>query len=252
MAYVTGPAPKTVGRSVRLLGGGTGVRAAYLTYRERAARAIAEQIVLRAPELLEPPCEVRDEDGEIDEACEGQPLRHAEAYFTWLSDERARTQAERIQAALAEPDPTAGIEALNRLLAEDPEPVGAARIATFFAQQAHRERDRGEPAHAGQLYRKAAMLIRSADPARADRLHRDALLAEADVPGVSGPGRAMLHQAAAELGATVPAPPATQDVAPRAEIEADAGEVGGRIALATVLLFGLGLGFSPLRRRLLE
>jgi hypothetical protein len=249
LAYVTGPPPKAVGKRLRLLGGGTGRAAAYLTYRERAARAIDHALALHAAHLLEEPCEERNESGVVDEQCEGRPLRNTQAYFAWLESERERKQKELVAAAVANPDPAAGVEALNRLLATDPHPTGALTISQFFVDRAVAARDAGKPALAGQLFRKAAMLRRSSDPDAADQLRQHALLAEAETPDLDSRGRAMLRAAAGQA-TTAPDDEADAPV-PHAEVDSDPIQFGGKVAAISIVLFGLGLGFSPMRRKLL-
>ena len=187
-AYVKGPAPKSAGRTVRLLGGGTGKALAYLNYRDRARLALRDTLGADAPDLLEEPCERVSEKGEVDETCERQPARHADAYFAWLDARRTRVQRETVDAALASTDRDAAADSLDRLIAQG-ELAEPQRVAAFFAEYATTLDD---PARAAALLRKASMLLRGADDTRADALHADALAMEASLEDIPRTGRLML------------------------------------------------------------
>ena len=246
LAYVLGPAPKAKSRQVRLLGGGTGRARAYLTYRQRADQAIRDTLARQAPLLLEPQCELLRENGTTDEDCERAPQRHTESYFDWLDLQRALQQKAKVDAALAAADPVEGTQMLDRLLAEDPHPVEAERIAEFFAAQGERARADGQPGRAGQLLRKASMLLRPIAPERAASLHTAALQAEAEDPAVSAQGRAMLLEAA---GAPAPLQAPVQATVPQS---IDRLSLLGRVGwIAGGFLF-LGFASSLLRRRLIR
>ncbi|HET6583198.1 MAG TPA: hypothetical protein VFG69_07120, partial [Nannocystaceae bacterium] len=82
-ALVDGPAPKTISRSVRLLGGGTGRAQAFLNYREQAGIAIKQQLAKDTSALLEPPCEPQTPNEAITPECLAQPARHYHAWIAW-------------------------------------------------------------------------------------------------------------------------------------------------------------------------
>lgn len=255
-AYVTGPPPKLAARRVRLIGGGTGVALAYLTYRERARLAIRERIAADAPALLEEECALEREDGRWDTHCEKQPLRLWQAYVHWLDLRRELEQTAKIDAALADPDPDAAALALDRLLAVSPDLDQGDRLAAFFGELAQRKLDSGEGARAAALFRKASMLEHDRDPARARALHVAALRTEASLDEVPRAGRLMLLRRAAEL-----APEDRQVAAAIERVEAEPALVStaeipgnrllGGIGLVSVCLFAVGLVGAPLRRRLL-
>jgi len=250
-AYVTGPAPKSAGRTVRLLGGGTGRALAYLNYRDRARLALAEQLGEEAPDLLEPECEVVRDNGKVDEACEQQPARHTQAYFEWLDTRRATRQRETIDAALANADTASAAEALDRLIAQG-ELAEPGRVANFFAEHAESVRDR-EPARAAALYRKASMLLRGGDETRARALHAEALVAEASLEDLPRTGRLMLLDRALEVrddpqlqaqrAALASAPAFDAPTLERPRLWAGAG-------LVTAVLLACGMLGGPLRRRI--
>ncbi|MCR9164809.1 MAG: hypothetical protein ACE37F_15015 [Nannocystaceae bacterium] len=250
-AYVSGPAPKSAGRTVRLLGGGTGRALAYLNYRDRARIALREQLGADAPDLLEPECEVVREDGKLDTQCEQQPARHTKAYFEWLDARRLKAQREAVDAALASTDPAAAAESLDRLIAQGElaEPV---RVATFFADYAAQLRA-PEPARSAALYRKASMLLRGHDEGQAQALHAEALVVEASLEDLPRTGRIMLIDRALEVrddaelradrAALASAPAFEAPAVDRLRLWAGAGLVGA-------VLLACGLLGAPLRRRL--
>lgn len=213
-AYVDGPPPLGRARKIRLLGGGTSSARAQLTYRQRAGIALRERIAADVPALLEPECETRLEDGTIDEACVGQPERHAKAYLAWLHERRRAADERAIAAALAEPDVGARVMGLDRLLAGNPALEGAVRLVPVYEEAAEAALAAGDAARAGQLYRKAAQLTAAAAtpdaasakleaPAKleeqAEALRVRALLAEASVPELRREGRFMLLASAQQL-----------------------------------------------------
>ncbi|MGH1341160.1 MAG: hypothetical protein ACRBN8_06390 [Nannocystales bacterium] len=250
-AYVTGPAPKSAGRTVRLLGGGTGKALAYLNYRDRARLALAERLGEQAPELLEPECEVVSETGKVDTRCEQQPARHAKAYMEWLDARRSKAQRAAVDAALANADLDGGADALDRLIAQGElaEPV---RVATFFADYAA-DLQAGSPERAAALYRKASMLLRDQDEGRSSALHAEALAVEASLEDLPRTGRLMLIDRALEVrddadlrasrAALASAPAFEAASVRRVRLWAGAG-------LVTAVLLACGLLGGPLRRRL--
>jgi tetratricopeptide (TPR) repeat protein len=253
--YVFGPPPTVSARRVRLIGGGTGVALAYLSYRERARLAIRERLGAEAPALLEEECELKREDGRWDKRCEEQPARLYQAYVHWLDLRRELDQTARIDAALADPDPDAAALALDRLLAVSPDIGQRDRLAKFFGELAQAKLDAGERQRAAALFRKASMLERDRDPERARALHVAALRAEADLAELPRAGRLMLLRRAADLE------PDDREIAAAVErVQAEpalvrSAEVGGNrllggIGLLSVCLFALGLLGAPLRRRL--
>lgn len=250
-AYVSGPAPKSAGRTVRLLGGGTGRALAYLNYRDRARLALQERLGSEAPDLLEPECEVVRENGKVDTKCEQQPARHTKVYFEWLDARRLKAQREAVDAALASSDAEAAAESLDRLIAQGElaEPV---RVATFFAGYAKDMRET-EPARAAALYRKSSMLLREHDDAQAEALHAEALVVEANLDDLPRTGRLMLIDRALEVRddaslqadreALASAPAYEAPTVQRNRLWAGGGLVG-------VVLLACGLLGAPLRRRL--
>lgn len=250
MAYVEGPPPTARARTIRLLGGGTSTALAQLSYRQRATLAIRERVGADVPRLLErePECEVRREDGTMDEACLGQPERLTRAYFAWLADRRHAADEQALAAALAEPDAHARVEALDRLLAGNPSLEGAERLVPVYQQAADAALAEGDAARAGQLLRKAAQLCPPAQADDAKALRVRALLAEASVPRLQREGRRMLLASALAL-----APEDPQIGAALEAIDAREGRVApGRwapLAGVVVGLWGLGALGSWWRRR---
>lgn len=250
-AYVTGPPPKSAGRTVRLLGGGTGKALAYLNYRDRARLALIERLGEQAPELLEPECEVVSDTGKVDTHCQEQPARHAKAYIGWLDTRRANAQRAAVDAALANTDLDVGAESLDRLIAQGEltEPV---RVASFFSDYASQLRNES-PARAAALYRKASMLLRGHDEERSAALHTDALAVEASLQDLPRTGRLMLLDRALEVredaelrasrAALASAPAFEASSIGRVRLWAGAG-------LVTAVLLACGLLGGPLRRRL--
>ncbi len=250
-AYVSGPAPKSAGRTVRLLGGGTGKALAYLNYRDRARLALEERLDAEAPTLREEPCEVVDERGKVDTHCEEQPARHAKAYFGWLESRRIQTQRAQVDAALANADREAAAASLDRLIAQGElaEPVP---VATFFAAYASDLRD-DEPSRAAALFRKASMLVRSGDPARATALHTEALVVEASLEGLPRTGRLMLLDRAIEVSddAALRESRAQLAAAPAFDVPSvSRPRLWAGAGLVTAVLLACGMLGGPLRRRL--
>lgn len=194
-AYVTGPAPRAVTRSVRLLGGATSRARAFLSYRARAALAVEERLTSQWPEFVEEPCETRREDGTTDTECEARPARHTQVLFERLDHRRQARQITALAKALELPDSAARLDALDTLLAEDPS-VGRApaMVAAFVDGARHAEAD-GDHGTAARLYRKAAALRDADDPVQARALRTRAVHQEASLPGLSVHGRAMLLRA---------------------------------------------------------
>ncbi|MEM7159242.1 MAG: hypothetical protein AAF799_40770 [Myxococcota bacterium] len=198
-AFVTGPPPAVARRTVRLLGGGTANRQSHLTYRHRASIAIRERLELDAPELLEPACEIKREDGSIDTACETQPDRLSAAYFAWLDARREAADQKALAAALAEPDVRARASRLDALLVSNPELSLGDQLVPVYEQAAEAAEADGDLARAGQLLRKAARLAERQDPEHGKALRVRALLAEASVPALTPEGQSMLLSSAAVL-----------------------------------------------------
>lgn len=250
-AYVTGPAPKSAGRTVRLLGGGTGKALAYLNYRDRARLALTERLSEYAPDLLEPECDVVSETGTLDTRCEQQPARHATAYLAWLDARRAKAQRTAVDAALTDADLDVGAEALDRLIAQG-ELAEPGRVAAFFADYAADLQDQA-PRRAAALYRKASMLLRDQDSERSAVLHAEALAVEASLEDLPRTGRIMLIDRALEVrdDAELRTSRAALASAPAFEVSSI-----GRIRLwagagfITAVLLACGLLGGPLRRRL--
>ncbi len=251
-AFVNGPAPKSAGRTVRLLGGGTGRALAYLNYRDRARIALRERLAAEAPALLEEECEVVSEEGRVDSHCEQQPARHTEAYFGWLDARRDRRQRTQIDAALANSSAQEAAESLDRLLAQGElrDPV---RVAEFFATHAQTTLDAGDSAPAAALFRKASMLLRGHDDGRADALHVDALAAEAAVEGLPRAGRLMLLDRALALRPDPGLQSARDETAatPAFSVatQVDRARLFGGAGLISVVLMACGLLGGSVRRR---
>lgn len=199
LSYVAGPAPGISSRTIKLLGGGTGHAQAFLSYRERARLALLGQLAASAPDLLEPPCDERRENGSIDAHCQSQPLRLTLAYFQRLDDARSAARARALEAALGAEDPDEGVRRIDRLLAQENAITQPDRVAAFLERVGREALAAGRPARAAQLLRKAAVLSAPRDATLAERLHVQALLAEASVEGLGADGRAMLLRTAAEL-----------------------------------------------------
>jgi hypothetical protein len=202
LAYVEGPPPDVRARKIRLLGGGTSTALAQLSYRQRASLAIRERVQAELPAALEPECQVRREDGTMDEACLGQPERLAHAYFAFLHERRRTADARAILAALAEPDVRDRVAQLDRLLAANPALEGVEQLVSVYEDAADAALAAGDAARAGQLLRKAARLAEPRDAATPDAataLRVRALLAEASVPALGPEGRRMLLASAQQL-----------------------------------------------------
>jgi hypothetical protein len=247
-AYVEGPPPTAQARTIRILGGGTSTARAHLTYRQRAGIAIRERMQADAPELLEPACEVRREDGTIDRWCEGQPERLTRAYLARLDTERRARDERAILASLAEPDAQRRVAELDRLLAGNPALAEGERLVPVYREAADAALAQGDAVRAGQLLRKAAQLAERDDPNHGQALRVQALLAEASVPVLGREGRRMLLTSAQELAPADPRVLAALEQLERSE----AGVRPGRWApLAGMVagLWGLGLVGSWWRRR---
>jgi hypothetical protein len=255
LAYVTGPAPRTVQRTVRLLGGGTKKTRAYLTYRQRAAIAIRERLQAEAPSLLEEPCDIRREDGTTDTKCEAQPKRHADTYLGWLDKRRRQQEVSQIEEALSQTDATVTMELLDRLLTTSPKLEGTERLVTFFSAAASSALAAGDPARAGQLLRKSARLAELEDPERARDLRVRALLAEAAAPGLDARGREMLLETASghapdDRSITMALSEARSGLTDRTSPTFRIRLLGGLALVALAMLCLAALG-GTLRRRLI-
>ena len=258
LAYVEGPPPRARHRSVRTLGGGTRTARAALSYRARATLAIRDKLDERAPDLLEPPCEIRRPDGTYDQACLEQPLRHTRTYFEWLDVRRHGQQRQRLAAALATEDPEARLLALRRLLLLAPEIGADAKVQAVFVTAAQEAEAAGAPARAARLYRRAAHMIGDTDPERAHDLQVAALRQEASLPDLSPAGRVMLAHTASVLAGEGDA--LGGDALAAAALAPAAGPADGpslpRVALGTfaaaLALLCLSLLGAPLRRALVQ
>ena len=232
-AYVTGPAPQSVSRTVRLLGGATGRARAYLSYRQRATLALRERLQAEAPALLEPAC---DESPADDPACDSAPETWTFAYFAWLDERRATAELAEIERALAAASPTETTESLDRLLAVNPELGHADRLVPFYRSVAEQARADGEPTRAARLWRKAAILIEPTDPRLATELRVRALAAEASDPDVDPRGKRMLLETAHALDV------GDEEVATAlAELHEASSRIGGSVELALRFHGGIAL-----------
>lgn len=248
-AYVEGPPPEGRARTIRLLGGATSTARAQLTYRQRAAIAIRERMQSEVPAQLEPECELRRENGTIDEECELQPERLTRAYFAWLGQERRARDERAILAALAEPDIYQRVDQLDRLLAGNPVLEGSDRLVPVYRDAAEAALAEGDAARAGQLLRKAAQLAERGEARSGRALRVQALLAEASVPALTHEGRKMLLASAEQLA---PEDPRIHAAFEQLEHTETATSQLGRwapVAGVTACLWGLGLVGSRRRRR---
>lgn len=251
-ALVDGPPPKTVSRSVRLLGGGTGRAQAFLNHRQRAAIAIRDALARGASELLEAPCESPRPDVPPLPGCDEQPARHYHAWIERLDDRRAQAEAAAIDAAARQPDPDARVAALDRLLVESPELADVDRVATIVREAAAAALRRGDAGRAATLSRKAAVLLATRDPAVAETLRVQALLAEASLPQLEPAGRAMLLHTAADLRPDDPVVTAAIARSEAADAPDGAPDRRPRMALGGALVlgaFGCLAGIGARRRR---
>lgn len=254
LAYVTGPAPRPERKIVRMLGGATGESSAQPTYRDLARIAVASRIADAQPDLLEDDCRPVRKDSPVDPACEAQPERHARAYFARLDDLRREREHGLIAAALAEDDRDAAIATLDALLAEDPELGARAELVPPYEAAAAEAGAAGDLARSARLYRKSAALLATSDPARADALRVQALLAEAELAG-NAEGRRMLLATAEELAPDDPDLRARLDALAERPASAAEAALPERLAYGTALaggglalLFGLA-GFIRARAR---
>lgn len=242
LAYVTGPAPRPERKIVRMLGGRAGEAPAQPTYRDLARTAIVSRLQREQPDLLTTGCEDGPKDSKLD-ACEPEPL--ARAYFARLDDQRRERERSLIAAALAEEDRSAAIAILDALLADDPGLSARAELVPTYEAAAADAFAAGDLSRSARLYRKSAALLTDVDPARADALRVQALLAEADLAGTLE-GRAMLLATAAALAPDDPAlrarladgegrPATAEDAALPGRLAARTGIAAGALAL----LFGL-------------
>jgi hypothetical protein len=250
-AYVTGPAPKSVSRTVRLLGGGEGRARAYLSYRQRATLALRELLQARAPDLLEPACDGESPASE-EEDCEVAPERWTLAYYAWLDQRRDEEEIAQIEAALAADDPTETTRRLDRLLAVNPQLARVDRLVPFYQQVAQEAFAQADPTRAARSWRKAAMLIEPTDPELATQLRVRALLAEASEATLDVHGQRMLLETARALA------PDDEDVVAalgrlvepsgsRPSVELALRFHGGLALLGLFMLCVMTLG-TPLRR----
>lgn len=238
LAYVTGPAPRAERKLLRFVGGGTGESAAQLTFRDLARIAIMSRIAANHPDLSEPDCRSAPKDSVFAGVCEGQPERLAQAYFARLDDGRRARERAEIAAALDEPDRAVAIATLDRLLADDPDLSARAELVPPYEQAAAEAAAAGDLALSARLWRKSAALLDDAEPARADSLRVQALLAEADLAATEE-GRRMLLATAAELA------PDDAELQARLSASADRPEAAAA-AIRTRLAYGTGLAIGGL------
>jgi hypothetical protein len=214
LAFVTGPPPPIERKTLNLLGGKTTSIKARPSYRETAALALRARLAREAPGLLEEPCRVILEGGAPDPACLAQPERHALAYFDHLDRDQHAHEAALIASALERDDLQSTVTELDRLL------VGATtvsapidpRILDVYRRAAEQAIASDDPRRAGQLFRKAAVLLADHDPQASAALTVQALLAEASLAELSPEGKSMLLATAetiapghAEVGAAIAA-----------------------------------------------
>lgn len=244
IGLVEGPMPKTISKRLRLLGGGTGQAQAYLNHRQRAGVAVREALVSVDPSAIERSCEPT-EPGELPTAeCLEQPARHTARYFAALDARRQTQTAAAIDGALAATSETAAIAALDRLMTERPELADDPRVAALARRGAARALGAGDARTGAALSRKASVLLADEDPAAAQTLRVQALLAEATDESVPRAGREMLlttaaalrpdhpdvTRALAELGPTV----STQAIDPRTLLVGCGGVLLGFLCLGGV------------------
>jgi len=194
--YVVGPAPRAEQKQVRLLRGETATAKAALTYRGRAALAVQARLAAEAPDLLEAPCELYDEHRVVDPVCEAAPERQTAAYVRRLDERRREREDAAIQAALGLEDPEASADAINRLLAENPELHARATLVEFFRTRGVELEAAGDRLASAVELRKAAMLASDHDPDVSDDLRVRALLNEAHDRTLPFHGREMLLRTA--------------------------------------------------------
>ncbi len=251
VAYVDGAPPPVRGRTIRLLGGGTGRALSHLSYRQRAGLAIRERMEAEAPDLLEPECEVEREDGSLDRRCQDQPERLTQVYFAWLDEQRTLADQRAIAQALAEPDVHERVEHLDRLLAANPTLIEGRRLIPVYREAADAALATSDSARAGQLLRKAARLAERDDPSEAEALRVQALLAEASVPDLTPQGRHMLLTSAQQIAPEDPRVRTAMATMSRSTPESSVGSRERWTPMAGMVggLWGLGLMGSWWRRR---
>lgn len=204
LAYVTGPAPKTRRKTLRLLGGQTTRAKAERSFRDAARLALRARLAEDAPELLPTECELLDERGAIDEACERQPERMAQEYFALLDGRRAAREHDKLQRALQRESLTQTVEELDQLLANNPEFVRRAPdrielVAPVYEAAIADARAQGDWTRAARTLRKLSVITGPIDAERGRALQQQALLAEAKAPELPREGRRMLLSTASAL-----------------------------------------------------
>jgi hypothetical protein len=232
LAYVSGPAPQAVSRTVRLLGGGTGRARAYLSYRQRATLALRERLQSESPTLLDTSCDEPVDD----EACESAPERWTLAFFDWLDARREAAELQQIETALAATDPAETTEMLDRLLAVNPALDHAERLVPFYQDVAEEAHTEGEHARAARLWRKAAILAEPTDPQLANELRVRALVAEASDAALDLRGRRMLLETASTLD-----PDDFEVASALAELREASSRIGSSVELALRFYGGIAL-----------
>jgi hypothetical protein len=166
-AYVTGPLPRVKRRAIRQLGGKSFTKSNGVSYRARASAAIRARVEAEFPDQLEPECELRREDGTLDDGCVKQPARLTDAYLAALDQRRGDRVKIELEAAFAEPDPRTAGRRLDALLASgalDEDVAVLRRVAEFHERFALAHDDERQRA---RTRRKAAALWAQFDASRA-------------------------------------------------------------------------------------
>lgn len=180
VAYVSGPPPTVRKREIRLLGGIVERRRAAVDHRTKMALGIEQKLEEVAPDGIEPPCELRRDDGTWDTACLGRPVRLARILFERLDAQRAARRRSVVAELREIAEPAARARAIDRALVEDPGLGEVPEFVDLLVADA-REAGRDRPARAAVSLRRAAVFVGSADPDRSARLHALAGRLEAEV-----------------------------------------------------------------------
>lgn len=255
LAYTTGPAPKVRRKSLRLLGGGTTMAAAQLSYRGAVTLALDEFLAANYPALHLPLCELYDEQQNLNRECELQPQRLTHALLDHLDASRRATQEKLVAQALESGDLQQSVDILDRLLAADPEFGSDGQRETMvgiYTRAADSAYQSGQFDRSAQLLRKSAHLIGPTDTPRATSLQAQALLAEAKIANLPRQGRQMLLNTAAQL---VPDDPRVKDAQLELRVEQTHSGLEPMWALSGVGLLAGGLWIlsvlgGAVRRRL--
>lgn len=239
--YVTGPAPTTQRREVRLLGGAVTHARAYLTYRERAEDALIAR--------LEPDQLASAYDPQTD-AQATETLMNL--YFDELDQARQSFVDRSIEDALTQPRLEQRAAALNRLLIERPTPEQLRRIVPVFIDYGREREAASDHTGAAAQFRKAAVLSAKLDPPTAKSLEVAALINEAFVPKLPLHGRHMLLETASEVAPDDPRIAVALERSTRArqaEARTQVPPLWRPMALAAAILVSLALGLSLVERR---